>query len=75
MKKRKIGRPRMYQRPPKILVVPLPAPIHQAVKREAAARGISASRLVRHMLAKGLCSLRPPTSSGGYQPCARQLIK
>jgi len=57
--KRRPGRPRMYAEPPKILAVPLPAPIHEAVKVTAAHTGVSAAALVRRFLVNGLPSVAP----------------
>lgn len=70
-KKNKGGRPRMYDRPPKILAVPLPAPIHNAIHREAERRGISASALVRKSLVE--MPMFAPTRIKKKQ--VRQLIK
>lgn len=73
--KSKGGRPRMYdpKRPPKLIGVHVPEPVHRILKREAAGLGISLSELVRLGLFAGLPFLQPPAkmpSSG-----VRQLIR
>ena len=60
MKKHKIGRPRMYHKPPKMIGVHIPAQIHVAAKRDAAGLGISLSEYIRRSLVAGMPCLRPP---------------
>jgi len=42
----------MYDKPPKMLAVELPEPVHRAMHQEAARQGIPAAKLVRNVLAE-----------------------
>lgn len=60
------------KRPPKVIGVHVPEPVHTILKREAAGLGISLSELVRRGLFAGLPFLQPPAKKPNG---VRQLIR